>query len=422
MQNISGGNESHIAQTNGGANYSFALGALTTLFFIWGFITSLNDILIPHLKSVFDLNYTRAMLIQFCFFGAYFIVSIPAGNLVSRIGYKRGLIIGLIVAGLGCLLFVPAASMRLYPLFLGALFILASGVTILQVSANPFVTVLGPAATASSRLTITQAFNALGTTVAPLFGAALILGATTGMSASSEAETVKLPYLLIALTLFVLAVVMARINLPTVHHDDPTIRPPGTPSVSLLHYRHLVLGAVCIFIYVGAEVSIGSLLISFIGDLDIGLSDQAAAHYVAYYWGGAMVGRFIGAWVMTRLDPGRCLAFNAACAGLLVVLALVGEGYFAMYTLLLVGLCNSIMFPTIFSLAVRQLGHDTSRGSGVVCAAIVGGALIPLAQGGLADRVGLHASFLLPVACYIYIVYYGMLGSKIRPLKEQAHE
>jgi FHS family L-fucose permease-like MFS transporter len=402
-------------------NYRFALSALTSLFFIWGFITCLNDILIPHLKNVFSLNYTQAMLIQFCFFGAYFVMSLPAGALVHRIGYKRGLVVGLLVAGVGCLLFYPAASLQVYSLFLGALFVLASGITLLQVSANPYVTALGPAETASSRLNLTQAFNSLGTTVAPFFGALLILSVVPdaidhSSQVAAEADAVKLPYMLLAATLFLFAAIFAALKLPSFHDANLPKSTVTAPKISgsAWQYPHLVLGALGIFVYVGAEVSIGSFLVSFLGEADIaGLAEAQAAQYIAWYWGGAMVGRFIGAAVMTRVDPAKVLAFNGAAAVLLVATAALGSGNLAMYAILLVGLCNSIMFPTIFSLALRGLGEHTSQGSGVLCLAIVGGALIPLLQGVLADSMGLQAAFILPVICYLYIVFYGLRGSRV---------
>lgn len=407
--------------------YRFPLVALTSLFFMWGFITCLNDILIPHLKNVFSLNYTQAMLVQFCFFGAYFVMSMPAGMLVHRVGYKNGLVVGLVIAATGCLLFYPAASLRLYVLFLCALFVLASGITLLQVSANPYVTVLGPSHTASSRLNLAQAFNSLGTTLAPLFGALLILAAPDAMQGINvsdnpaafrqvEADAVRIPYLLIAAALFVLALLFAFFKLPSFHRGEPVpaAAEAGSADISIWQYPHLVLGAVGIFVYVGAEVAIGSLLVNFLGESTIaGLPESRAAHYVAWYWGGAMVGRFVGAAVMTRIDPGRVLAFNAAIAVLLVVTAIVSEGAVAMWSILLVGLCNSIMFPTIFSLALNKLGPLTSRGSGLLCLTIVGGALIPLAQGALADALGLQLSFFLPALCYLYIVFYGLKGSTL---------
>jgi FHS family L-fucose permease-like MFS transporter len=319
------------------------------------------------------------------------------------------------------LLFYPAATLQVYSLFLGALFVLASGITLLQVSANPYVTALGPAETASSRLNLTQAFNSLGTTVAPFFGALLILSVVPdaidhSSQVAAEADAVKLPYMLLAATLFVFAAIFAALKLPSFHDaklPKPTVQTLKS-SGSAWQYPHLVLGALGIFVYVGAEVSIGSFLVSFLGEADIaGLAEAQAAQYIAWYWGGAMVGRFIGAAVMTRVNPGKVLAFNGAAAVLLVATAALGSGNLAMYAILLVGLCNSIMFPTIFSLAVRGLGEHTSQGSGVLCLAIVGGALIPLLQGVLADAIGLQPAFILPVICYLYIVYYGLRGSRV---------
>ncbi|WP_078084360.1 sugar MFS transporter [Microbulbifer mangrovi] len=399
-----------------GGNFRFALTALTVLFFMWGFLTCLNDILIPHLKAVFNLSYTQAMLIQFCFFGAYATVSLPAGALVKRIGYQKGIVGGLTVAAVGCLLFYPAAESHSYPVFLGALFVLASGITLLQVSANPYVTALGDPATASSRLTMTQAFNSLGTTVAPFFGGVLILSAATvgaeALSADAEADAVKIPYLMLAGVLAALAVIFSRLKLPKIEMEaNRTVTAEGD---SVWSHRHLVLGAVGIFVYVGAEVSIGSFLVNFLGlDSVAALEEAKAAHYIAYYWGGAMVGRFIGAVVMRSVSPGLVLAFNAGAAILLVFAAILGSGSLAMWAILLVGLFNSIMFPTIFSLALQGLGKQAGQASGVLCLAIVGGAIVPLIQGVVADTAGLQISFLVPVVCYLYIAYYGLKGSKV---------
>ncbi|ETI61098.1 sugar MFS transporter [Marinomonas profundimaris] len=403
----------HSSQTNQPqSNQRFALIALTSLFFMWGFITSLNDILIPHLKGVFDLSYTQAMMIQMCFFGAYFIVSVPAGNLVKKVGFQRGIGIGLMIAAAGCLLFVAAAKAQQYALFLGALFVLAAGITILQVAANPLVTLMGPSETASSRLTLSQAFNALGTTVAPLVGGALLF-TVAGQYATKaqEAESVIFPYIGLAALLVILAIIFTRISLPTPSNmeEESTI----TPTVSILSYRHLVLGAIAIFMYVGAEVAIGSLLVNFFGLENIaGLAEADAAHYVAYYWGGAMVGRFIGAALMQRIAAGKLLTINALVIIVLIASTILNDGHVAMWSILLVGLFNSIMFPTIFSLALKDLGPQTSRGSGLLCLAIVGGAILPVLQGVTADSIGLQISFIIPVACYVYIAYYGVIGSK----------
>jgi len=410
-----------VDSVNQKGDYRFALTSLTTLFFMWGFITCLNDILIPHLKGVFDLSYSQAMLIQFCFFSAYFLVSLPSGILVKKLGYQKGIVLGLVIAALGCLSFYPAASMHSYPLFLLALFILASGITLLQVSANPYVSMLGSARTASSRLTMTQAFNSLGTTIAPFFGAMLILNeAADAISSQVSADAVQMPYVLLAAMLLILAAIFAWIKLPDMSAaiDDPEHNGVKING-SAWQYRHLVLGAFGIFVYVGAEVSIGSFLVSFLAEPDIaGLAESEAAKYIAYYWGGAMVGRFIGAAVMQRIAGGRVLAFNAAMAVILTLITIFSSGSLAMLAILLVGLFNSIMFPTIFSLAISGLGQHTSQGSAILCLAIVGGAIIPLLQGALADSIGIQSAFFLPILCYLFIAYYGLVGSKVKKMAD----
>ncbi|MGZ8180818.1 MAG: L-fucose:H+ symporter permease [Methylobacter sp.] len=415
--------------TSGSKSYLGSLTILTSLFFIWGFITSLNDILIPHLKSVFTLNYTEAMLVQFCFFTAYFVVSVPSGYLVEKIDYKGGIIAGLAIAGIGCLLFYPAASLHSYPLFLAAFFVLASGITLLQVAANPYVTILGNPETASSRLTMTQAFNSLGTTIAPYLGALFILATAVKtadeikllnpdeLSAyqAAQAAAVQNPYLLLAAVLFFIAVVFALIKLPKIEAAEAQASSveDGVHD-SAWGYKHLVLGAIGIFVYVGGEVAIGSFLINFLGEPSIaGLAEQDAGKYVSFYWGGAMVGRFIGAAAMQKIQPGKALAFNAITAALLVLAAMLGSGQVAMWTILAVGLFNSIMFPTIFSLAVSGLGKHTGQGSGILCAAIVGGAVLPVVQGLFADRIGIQQAFFIPVLCYCYIAYYGWRGYRL---------
>ncbi|MDT4292226.1 L-fucose:H+ symporter permease [Methylomonas sp. MO1] len=408
-------------QNQGKPSYAGSLSILTSLFFIWGFITCLNDILIPQLKAVFTLSYTQAMLIQFCFFTAYFLMSVPSGFLVEKIDYKGGIIVGLAIAGCGCLLFYPAAGLHSYPLFLGAFFVLASGITLLQVSANPYVTVLGDPHTASSRLTLTQAFNSLGTTLAPYFGALFILSNAVKsaeeiklldaeqLSAyqAAEAAAVQNPYLFLAAVLFLMAAVFAMLKLPKINQQAEA-GGAHEEGGSAWQYSHLVLGAVAIFVYVGGEVSIGSFLVNFLGEPDIaGLAEQDAGKYVSFYWGGAMVGRFIGSAVMQKIHPGKVLAFNALAAAALVLATMLGSGTLAMITILAVGLCNSIMFPTIFSLALTGLGGHTGQGSGILCAAIVGGAILPLLQGAFADHIGIQHAFFIPLTCYLYIAFYG---------------
>jgi MFS transporter, FHS family, L-fucose permease len=412
-----------------GRSYMAPLAVLTSLFFMWGFITCLNDIIIPHLKAVFELNYAKAMLVQFAFFTAYFIVSLPSGALVKKVGYKTGIIIGLCTAGLGCLAFFPAAGAQSYPLFLLALFVLAAGITLLQVAANPFVAVLGPPETASSRLTLTQAINSLGTTVAPYFGSLLILSnavkspdeikalapAAAEAYRVTQASSVQLPYVGLAVALFLLAVAIGLFKLPKIDaaSGGADEAAGGHPGASAWSYRPLVLGAVGIFVYVGAEVAIGSFLVNYFKEPAIGgLAESMGATYLPYYWGGAMVGRFIGSVTLRMFRPGRLLAAHALVAAALVVLTMLSTGHVAMGAILLVGFFNSIMFPTIFTLAIDGLGKHTGQGSGILCMAIVGGALIPVMQGALADRVGIHHCFVIPALCYLYIAWY---GAKWRP-------
>jgi len=418
-------NYSQAAAVPQGASSQSNTGPLviiTILFFMWGALTALNDVLIPHLKAIYTLTYVQAMLVQFCFFGAYFIVSLPAGMLIRRIGYQMGAVTGLVIAALGCAMFYPAAQAG-YGVFLFAFFVLASGITILQVAANPYVTVLGDPRTASSRLTLTQAFNSLGTTLAPLVGGMLILNGAAfsadqlaEMTASQqaahraqEAASVQGPYLALAGSLLLLAVLFAIARLPKLSGASEADAGSAQPFSALFKHKHLVLGTIGIFLYVGGEVSIGSFLINYLGEAHIaGLSHADAAVYVSYYWGGAMVGRFIGFAVMRTVSPGKALAFNALCSVLLILTAIFGSGHLAMWAIIAVGLCNSIMFPTIFSMALHKLGSQTGQASGLLCMAIVGGALVPFVQGAVADSSGLQVSFFVPVACYAFILYFGL--------------
>lgn len=411
-------------------NYTLPLAVVTLLFFMWGFLTCLNDILVPHLKAVFDLSYTQVMLIQFTFFTAYFIMSLPAGKLIAKLGYQKGIVMGLLTAGMGALLFYPAASVPSYPLFLTALFVLASGITLLQVAANPYVAVLGSPTTASSRLNLTQAFNSLGTTVAPYFGALLILSTSMLNSTEmhkltpdqlqayrlNEAAAVQMPYLGLGIALGLLAWAMSRFKLPVI----ATVEAPNAAKsrfADTFKHPHLVMGAVAIFVYVGAEVAIGSFLVNFLGQPQIaGLKEADAAGYVTYYWGGAMVGRFIGSALMQRFNPGKLLGFCALAASVLVFATVLLTGHMAMWTILAVGLFNSIMFPTIFTLGIHNLGPLTSQGSSLLIMAIVGGAMIPMFQGVLADTMGIQLAFALPALCYLYIAFYGFSGSRPKGL------
>ena len=408
-----------------GQSYGAPLATVTTLFFMWGFLTCLNDILVPHLKSIFDLSYFQVMLIQFAFFGAYFIFSIPSAKVIDWIGYQRSMVVGLLTMGLGAFLFVPAASVPSYPLFLGALIVLAAGITCLQVAANPYVTVLGKPETASSRLNLTQAFNSLGTFLAPFFGGLLILSAApktmTEIRAMApdvlqahrlhEAASVKMPYVGLGIALVVLAVAIGSFRLPKIEHAQHKVGEKVNDSI----WRHpnLIFGAIAIFVYVGAEVSIGSFLVNYFGQPEIGgLTEKVAASFVAFYWGGAMVGRFIGSAILQKVSTRGLLGICAVCAAALVGISMLSMGHFAMYSIILVGFFNSIMFPSIFTLGVAELGPLTGDGSGVMIMAIVGGAILPVAQGAIADRIGIHHAFFLPVICYLYILFFALSGSR----------
>jgi MFS transporter, FHS family, L-fucose permease len=406
-----------------------AMAMVSTLFFAWGFLTCLNDILIPHLKNIFDLNYAEVMLVQFAFFSSYFLFSMPSGKIVEWIGYKRSMVTGLLTMATGALMFVPAASIPSFPVFLTALIVLAAGMTVLQTSANPYVAILGPPRTASSRLNLTQGFNSFGTTLAPWFGSWLILGAALAPASIEvvramgsdqlhayriqQAASVKVPYIGLSLALVVLAITVGWFKLPVIEYAEAHGRQTG----SIWRHRRLVLGAMAIFVYVGAEVAIGSLMTNYFNQNEIGgLSLKDAAGYLQYYWGGAMVGRFVGSVLLQRLRTQTLLAFNAVAAALLVTLSMLTFGHLAMWSLILVGLFNSIMFPCIFTMAIEGLGPLTGKASGLLVAAIVGGAIVPELQGILADRIGIHHAFILPVLCYAYVLFFAVKGAARVPL------
>ena len=416
---------SPVGPVSANPDYSRPLAIVTTLFFMWGFLTCLNDILVPHLKSIFDLSYARVMLVQFAFFSAYFLFSLPWSRIVNRIGYQRTMVAGLLTMAAGAFLFIPAAVAVSFPLFLTALMVLAAGITGLQVAANPYVVVLGKPETASSRLDLTQAFNSLGTTVAPKLGGLLILSAAPlameqvrqftpqALHAyrASQAASVILPYAVIAVALLVLATVIGASKLPKIE----TVANRARDSVKDSIWRHpnVLLGALGIFAYVGAEVSIGSFLVNYFGLPGIaGMSAKDAAGYVSFYWGGAMIGRFLGAAALRRIKAGNVLALCSIAGAVLVTASMMTAGHTAMWTILAVGFFNSIMFPTIFSLGVAELGPLTGNGSGLLSMAIVGGAVLPMIQGAIADHFGLHHAIVLPVICYLYILFYARSGSR----------
>ncbi|GAB2955119.1 L-fucose:H+ symporter permease [Hymenobacter coalescens] len=404
-------------------SYAPALASLTVLFFMMGFITCLNDILIPYLKGLFTLSYAEVNLVNFCFFGAYLVMGVPAGWVVKRLGYKGGMLAGFLVAALGAALFFPAAESRTFALFLGALFVLATGIVQLQVAGNPYVAILGPPETASARLTLTQAFNSLATTVAPPLGAYLILARLPDLkklnptqAAALDVTAVQYLYLGIAAVLVLISLLLALLRLPRIAHAPAA----AGDARRAWHYRHLLLGLVGIFAYVGAEVAIGSHIVAYLNQPEVmGLDALAAGYRVSYYWGAAMAGRFLGIGLLRVVRPGRVLAFNAVGAVVLVLVSINTTGAVAMWSLLAVGLMNSVMFPVIFTLAVAGLGRHTEDASGLLSAAIVGGAIIPPLFGLVADSSlgggGVHAlrlAFLLPATCYCYILWYGLRGHR----------
>jgi len=423
---------SSSATSSGDTRYTYfplALGVMTTIFFMWGFLTCLNDILIPHLKAVFELNYAQALLIQFTFFGAYFIMSLPAGRIVAALGYKKSIVVGLIVAGIGAALFWPAAGMRLYPFFLAALFILATGITVLQVAANAYVALLGPEKTSSSRLTLAQALNSFGTFLAPFFGGFLILSSAVKSSAdiaklsaaeqvtyrAHEASTVQGPYIGLAVVLVLLAIGVYLFKLPALEETTEKADDSHHSLMDALKTPHVFFGVLGIFFYVGGEVAIGSFMINYLQLPEIGnMSGEVAASHVAFYWGGAMVGRFIGSALLAKFSPRKLLAAFAVINMLLVITTMMTTGTLAVYSIVAIGLFNSIMFPTIFSLGIERMGPLTGKASSLLIMAIVGGALIPWFQGFVADRIGLQHAFFIPLICYAYIVFYGLSGSKVR--------
>ena len=411
-------------------NMTAAMGVAFTVFFMAGFFTCLNGILVPRLKTLFELSFAKAMLVQLAFFGAYFLLSLPAGRMIASFGYKKTIIFGLILTGLGSLGFWPAAAVRLYPAFLATLFILAAGVTLLQVSANPFVSLLGPEQTASSRLTLAQGFNSLGTTIAPIIGGWFILSGTSltpeqlhALPVAAQnayhaelAAAVQHPYLVLGLLSFFFAflIYILRFPSPKVEADEPGHQASYT-FADVFRYPHAIFGVLGIFTYVGAEVSIGSLMVNFFTLPQIGgFSEAKAAGYASIYWALAMVGRFIGSPLLARVSPRHLLGLFAVMNVLLLLASVALSGTGAVYALVSIGLFNSIMFPTIFTLGIAQLGPLASRASSLIIMATMGGAIIPYIQGRIADFYGLQISFLMPALCYIYIAFFGFWGARVR--------
>ena len=426
-------------------SYQSSFISVTILFFLWGFITVLVDSLVPRLKEVFEMSYAKTVLVQFAFFTAFFVISLPAGAILTKIGYKKGIVLGLVIMAIGCLLFYPAAEYRNFNVFLVGYFTLAGGITVLQVAANPYVALLGSEDGASSRLNLSQAFNSLGTTIAPVVGALFLLSDSVKTSEeisllnntdkasyyAAEAATVQTPFLFIAAFIGILALTFSFIKLPKVMEESPK-----GGYLALLKNKMMMLGALGIFVYVGAEVAIGSFLVNYFDDMNLAViiaenqtmmniantiastfnktfsnSDPKSllGIFIIFYWGGAMIGRFIGAYLTKIMSPGRVLSIFALLAIALIAISINTVGLLSMWSILAVGLFNSIMFPTIFTLTLEGLGDLKAQASGLLCMAIVGGAIIPFAFGSLIDGFGFKTAFILTMICYGYILYYGMI-------------
>jgi FHS family L-fucose permease-like MFS transporter len=399
--------------TQGRESYFLPMVLMVALYFSIGFITALNDILVPHFKDLFHLTNFLALLVQFCFFGAYFVMSLPSGWIVGRIGYKAGIIAALLTMTMGLLVFIPASIAISYPVFLFALFIVGSGLALLQVAINPYVGALGDPETAASRLNICGFFNSLATTIAPRVGAALIFIAA-GATTAQLAHSVRTPYLGLAAFAFVLAMVTTVVKLPKLLETGTA---PGAAKAqgSAWQFRHLRLGAAAIFTYVGAEVAIGSIMIAFLGQPSMGaLSHKEAAWFVSAYWFSAMAGRFIGSFALVVIRAQRALAAVAVVAVVLMAGTILGHGSLAIWAMVLCGLCNSIMWPCIFPLGLKGLGSLTSQGSGILVTMVVGGAIVPEIQGYLADKFGYQHSFIAVLLCYAYLIYFALSGYKVR--------
>lgn len=413
------------APAGAGAPYGAALSMLATLFFMWGFITVINGTLLPHLRSVMVLSYAQTTLIESVWFIAYFVASIPSAKIIERIGYKKSMVTGLIVMAVGALIMIPASMLLSYYVVLTAMFVIASGIALLQVAANPYVAVIGPAESSSSRLNLVQAFNSMGTTLAPLFGAYLILGrsvsgTTEGGAAAltleqrlADAQTVQLPYLIVAVVLIVLAVVIARFKLPAMGAATSRHSREARKNHSLWKHRNLVFGVPAIAIYLIAEIGVGNLFVNFVSQPEIGnLTHEEAGHYLFLLWGGMMVGRFVGAFLMRSVRPETVLAVASALAFVVMIVTTFAHGPIAMWALISVGLFHSIMFPTIFTLGIKGLGPLTEEGSGLLIMAIAGGALVYF-QGKFADTYGLQTSFIICAICELYVLFYALWGSRV---------
>ena len=406
---IGSADERTTVPSSQGTSYALPLALVLALYFGIGFITAMNDVLVPHFKDLFQLSNVRALLVQFAFFGAYFLLSIPSGRVVGLIGYKNGIVAALGTIGVGLLLFLPASIIITYPLFLFALFLVGCGLALLQVAVNPYISALGDPTRAASRLNLAGGFNSVAGTLAPRVGSAFIFIAA-GASSAELARSVRMPYVVLALLAFALALVTRLMHLPDlVAERDPAEKGVG----SAWDFRQVRFGAFAIFAYVGAEVAIGSLLINYLGQPSMGgLSHAAAARYVSYYWGGAMVARFLGAWIQRYVRQARALTFVSSMGCIFVATAIFGHGPTSLWAIVSCGLFNSVMWPCIFPMSIEGVGKYTSQASGILVTMVVGGAVIPEIQGWLADHFGYQPSFVVVLLCYAYVLFFALYGHR----------
>ena len=422
MASVGGGSSNSNSSYDPKANYAFPLALMVTLFFLFGFVTVMNDILIPHLKGLFDLANWQAMLVQSCFFGAFFLMSGPAGWVIGKMGYKKGIIAALGVLAVGLLLFVPASMVVSYAFFLFALFVVGTGIAILQVAANPYISALGHPDKAAMRLNLAGSFNSLATTIGPMIGAALIFVDSTA-SAIEKAESVRLPYIGVAVFVGILAIAISMAKLPKIIPTEDDSSEDEASTESIWNHRHLILGALAIFFYVGAEVACGSIIINYFNLPEMGgMEEKQAADYVSFYWGGLMVGRIIGIFALQKFKMEKALLFVSSIALVLVLTTMITTGSIAVWSIVAVGLCCSVMWPCIFPLGIKGLGTLTGKGSGLMVSMIVGGAVLPVIQGALADTIGYSFSFIIVLLAFAYLAFYALKGHKIKNQKVEEIE
>jgi FHS family L-fucose permease-like MFS transporter len=410
--------------------YTVAFVLVTSLFFLWALGVNLNDILIPHLKKTFRLTDFQSSLIQSAFFGGYFLAALPAGWLMERVGYKKGILLGLLTCAVGAFLFIPAASIRFYWFFLFALFVMACGQGVLEVAANPYVTILGPPESSERRLNLAQSFNAVGAVVTPIIGGAFILSGIEHSAdqlaamtpeqsvaySALEASRVRGTYLAITALFLLIAVLLYFTRLPEIREDsEDTV--PEREKVPRKHweiwrFKHLVKGVVAQFFYVGAQVGVTSFVIRFTQHLLPGTPERVAANFLKWHLIGFMLGRFAGSAMMKRIAPPKLLGFFAVCAFLCTWTAIAGSGAVSVWAVVLLGFFDSIMFPTIFALSVKNLGVYTKIGSALLVMSIIGGALVPALMGYISDTSSIQKAFVVPLICYAYVIYFALRGYK----------